>query len=74
MIRYVDGWQLHAYVDRAADGPEEMIISARHLAQDAVRVHTFGPAEFPTMTEATNFIEGQLAAVTGVGCDGSLRF
>lgn len=74
MIRYVDGWQLHAYVDYGVDGPGEAAISARHLAQDVFVVHRYDSIHFSSSLEATSYIEDQLFAVTGVSSDGTLRF
>ncbi len=74
MIRYVDGWQLHAYVERGVEGPGEAAISARHLALDVFVVHRFDSTHFSSSLEATSYIEDQLFAVTGVHADGTLRF
>lgn len=74
MIRYVDGWQLHAYVEHGIEGPGDPAISARHLAQDFFVVHRFDSVHFSCSQKATSYIEDRLFSVSGVNPDGTLRF
>ena len=74
MIRYVDGWQLHAYVVGGFDGPDEVVISARHLGRDVFRLNRFSVDPNCSVVEATNLIEDRLYQVVGVEADGLLVF
>ncbi|WP_303748379.1 hypothetical protein [Stenotrophomonas pigmentata] len=74
MIRYVEGWQLHSYVEHGVDGPEGLAISARHLARDIFRVNRFDLTDLPSGREATEFIDSKLFAVIGVTDDGRIFF
>jgi len=74
MIRYLDGWQLHAYVEHTVDGPGEACISSRHLARDILHITRFSAMRFRSSREATDYIDAQLFSVKSVADDGTLRF
>ena len=74
MIRYVEGWQLHSYVEHGLNGPKWLAISARHLARDIFYVNRFDLSELHSTREATDFIDGRLFAVIRVEDDGRVLF